>query len=402
MKTVLIISEYNPFHLGHGYQIEDIRSKYGSDTNIIALMSGTITQRGEFAILDKYSRAECAVNAGVNLVLLLPFPYSASSAELFARAGVSIANALGVVDVLAFGSECGDVELLKTVAKNMLSDKFTKTFSGLLLSQKSKTLGHPKLLEIAYREAFDVRIEDGFFTPNNILAIEYIKALISTDSTVEPYTTRRIGTSYSTKKIESGKFQSATAIRNILLDDFNSALDYIPKSSKDIFLRAKETNSFYTDCNSASQAVLSYFCLNAPKLRDDIHDADGGLYNRLINSSYKAKSISHLTELVSTKKYTTARIRRVIWYSFFGVTSSDVKSAPRYTQVLAMDFSGQALLKRIKKTTAFPIVTKPSVELQDEASQKQKNLSDSADMFYELLRQNTTDTPTKSTPFVKK
>ena len=128
MKTVLIISEYNPFHKGHKYQIDDIRKNFGKDTAIIALMSGSYTQRGDVAVMDKFLRAKSAVLEGVNLALLLPFPYSCSSAEFFATAGVSIANSLGIVDVLAFGSECGDVNKIVTVAKNMLSEKFLTAF----------------------------------------------------------------------------------------------------------------------------------------------------------------------------------------------------------------------------------------------------------------------------------
>ena len=124
MKTVAIISEYNPFHSGHEYQIQKIREEFGADTRIIAIMSGNYTQRGEMAIMDKSLRAECAVRCGVNLVLELPFPFSSSSAEFFSRSGVKIAHSLGVVDYLSFGSECGSIEELVNAAKNMSSKEY--------------------------------------------------------------------------------------------------------------------------------------------------------------------------------------------------------------------------------------------------------------------------------------
>ena len=131
MKTVAIISEYNPFHTGHEHQLKSIRRDFGEDTRIIAIMSGNYTQRAETAVLDKYLRAECAVLCGVDLVLELPFPYSSSSAEFFARSGVHIADSIGVVDFLSFGSECGDIESLKRTASISLTDEYKCTLKKL-------------------------------------------------------------------------------------------------------------------------------------------------------------------------------------------------------------------------------------------------------------------------------
>ncbi len=405
MKTALIISEYNPFHKGHKYQIDDIRREFGENTAIISLMSGNYTQRGEIAIADKFTRAECAVREGVNLVLHLPFPFSASSAEFFATAGVEIANAIGVVDILAFGSECGDLDLLKNVAKNMTTGFFVKELSDAINDDNQKNVGYPKLCEKTYNHLFSNKISSEFFTSNNILAIEYIKALIRTNSAINPYTTKRLGAGYNTDHIVNKEFQSASAIRNELHNDLNSALEFIPNNSKIILSNAAAHGNMPCDAERLSSAVLSFFCLNSPSVSCSIHDADGGLYNRLKTASLKATSISTLTKLASTKKYTTARIKRAIWYSFFGVTSSDVRTKPHYTQVLAMDYIGQALLKRIKKTTRFPIITKPSsTDCLDEIALRQKQLSDSADFLFELSKPipSPAETVFKATPFVKK
>ncbi len=405
MKTVLIISEYNPFHLGHKYQIDDIRAKFGEDTAIIALMSGNYTQRGEVAIADKFARAEAAVLSGVNLVLLLPFPYSLSSAEFFATAGVEIANQIGIVDIIAFGSENGDIDRLCEIAENMLSDDFASSLGKLLSSPEHRGIGYPSLCELAYSDAFGKLLSSSFFTPNNILAIEYIKALIKSKSSIIPYTEKRVGAGYNDKKIADTKFQSATAIRNLLNSNIDSASDYIPDYTKNILLREFNNKRFPCDTDKLSAAVLSYFRLSSPTDSCNIHDAEGGLYNRLIAASLKANSITNLTELAATKKYTAARIRRAIWYSFFGVTSSDIKTKPKYTQVLAMDSLGQALLKRIKKTASFPIITKPSADdALSEAALRQKELSDKADFIFELTRPtpSSANAQLTSRPFVKK
>ena len=404
MKTVLIISEYNPFHKGHKYQIDDVRNTFGEDTAIIAVMSGNYTQRGDVAVMDKYLRAECAVRGGVNLVLQLPFPYSTSSAEFFAGAGVEIANRLGIVDVLAFGSENGDVATLSEIANNMHASVFTSALKKAQSDENRKNLGYPKLCELVYNEVFGSELSSSFFAPNNILAIEYLKALKATNSAIIPYTTKRIGAGYNSEAIIDSAYQSATAIRNVLFENTFSAIDYLPISSKETICNALDRNLLPCETEKLSSAILSYFRLSSPTASCNIHDADGGLYNRLIASSIKATSISTLVELASTKKYTTARIKRAMWYSFFGVTSSDVRTPPRYTQVLAMDTVGQALLKRIKKTTDFPIITKPSsTEGLDEIGARQKKLSDNADFIFELSKPSpsSADTVLKAKPFIK-
>ena len=152
MKIAAIITEYNPFHNGHEYQIKKTREILGEDTAIIAIMSGNFTQRGEPAIADKLVRARAAVECGVDLVLELPFPYSMTSAEFFARSGVRIAAKLGIVDYLVFGSECGDIELLSEIAENMMSESF---LSELAKREKTDThRGHAALCELVYKDMY--------------------------------------------------------------------------------------------------------------------------------------------------------------------------------------------------------------------------------------------------------
>lgn len=405
MKTAAIITEYNPFHKGHEYQINKTRELLGEDTAIIAIMSGNFTQRGELAIADKTVRAAAAVLGGVNLVLELPFPYSMSSAEFFARSGVHIATRLGVVDYLVFGSELGDTEKLTEIAENMNSKEFLRKLKELEDSIGNQSLGYPKMCELAYSELFLGSNFSNIFSPNNILALEYIKALINEKSNIKPLSIKRVGAGYNDGFCKEKDFQSASAIREKMAEDAYSALDYLPKSTNSVFLKAIRDGKMPSDTARLDLAVISQFRLNSPSDDVDIHDAGGGLYNRLLAMSEKTTSISSLASLSETKKYTNARIRRAIWNSYFGVTSSDVRTLPTYAQVLALDTVGRSLLQRIKKVSDYYIITKPSSykELSEPAI-RQKELCNKADSVFGLSLKNPNPGafPITFTPYVKK
>ena len=401
MKTVAIISEYNPFHNGHLYQVEKIREEFGTDTAVIAIMSGNYTQRGDIACMDKWARAKAAVGAGVNLVLELPFPYSISSAEFFAKAGVHIADSIGVVDTLSFGSESNDIDELTLAAKRMKTDEFSSALKFALEKGANTDKGYPEIAENTYEELYGVKPPKS--SSNNILALEYIKAIIDKSSSIVPHTILRLGADYNEKNITNKGFQSATAIRDLISDNIDSAKDYVPFCTFDTILSEKECGAFPVDESNLGPAVITKLRLDSPDKNVDIHDAQGGLYNRIKDASLSAHDIPSLQALSVTKKYTNARIKRAIWYSYFGVTSSDVKNPPMYTQLLAMDKIGQALLKKIKKTTSFPILTKPSAKLEDPYAQRQKDLSDKADLVFQLAKPADKDGRSiyRKTPFVK-
>ncbi len=400
MITVAVISEYNPFHSGHEYHINKIREEFGNDTAIIAIMSGNFTQRGDIACIDKLDRARCAVEGGIDLVLEIPFPYSASSAEFFAASGVKIADSLKVVDYLSFGSESGNIQELIAAAKIFCSDEYKEAFDNISLD---KTLGYPQICEKAFKSICQGSgIE---FTPNNILAIEYIKALTLQKSAIVPHTVKRCGASYDETCILEQKHQSAMAIRKFMTYDANSALEYLPKSSKAIVSSLLTKGDAPTDIQKLSPAIISYFRLNPPKQNEDFHDAADGLYNRLYNASFKANDITSLLEYTETKKFTNARLKRAMWNIFFGVTSSDVKMLPLYTQVLAMNKTGMLLLKNSTKSDSFSILTKPSDYGHFNPDQKrQKELADRADSIFDLCKPNPKSgkAALTLTPYIKK
>ena len=402
MKTVAIISEYNPFHNGHLYQIEKIREEFGLDTAIIAIMSSNFTQRGEIAIMDKWARAESAIRCGVNLVLELPFPYSMSSAEFFAKAGVHIAEKTGVVDILAFGSESGDISVLNDTAEKLLSPILNEEISRLSADKSMNNLGYAEIRDIAFKNIFGY--EAPLDSANNILAVEYIKALRTENSSIIPFTIKRTGAAYNDRELSYGSIQSATAIRGLMSQEDASALEFIPKGTAECIFREQASEAFPLNQEALFPAIVTSFTLNFTNDADKLHDIAGGLYNRLKNKSIEATSIQSLVELATTKKYTTARIKRGIWYSLLGVTSSDVKTLPEYTQVLGMDKVGQVLLKKIKKTTSISVLTKPSDSPAVPLAAKQKALSDKADSISQLAKPTPKPIGSiyKRTPFVNK
>lgn len=404
MITVAIITEYNPFHNGHEYQIRKIREEFGEDTRIIAIMSGNYTQRGDTAIMDKALRAECAVTCGVNLVLELPFPFSMASAEFFAKSGVKIADSIGVVDYLSFGSELGSLNVLVQIANNMNTREYKKLLKENLGAKAVQKKGYPEICEHTYRTLFGSIPGEVLSSPNNILALEYIKALIEFNSKIKPHTIKRIGAGFSCESIQNTKYQSATAIRAVMRSDSYSATEYIPNILKNTVLENFENNNFPCDSEKIAAAIISNLRIN-PHPEIEYHDAGGGLYNRLQSASFEANTLSKLTELADTKKYTAARIRRATWFSYFGVTSSEVKELPLYTQVLAMDNVGKSILKEVKKISSFPVITKPSnFGFLSEKAKQQKELSDKADSIFQLTKPKTVSGKLSliTTPYIKR
>lgn len=404
MKTVAIVCEYNPFHNGHLYHIQKIREEFGEDTAIIAIMSGNYTQRGDVAIMDKTARAKCAVLGGANLVLELPFPYSMLSAEFFATAAVSIINDLGCVDIISFGSEDGKIVSIINTATIMQSERFNQELDLLLKDKKYQTYGYPQIIETALKNT-KINSEAIALTPNNILGIEYVKALIRTKSQVKPHTIERICNNYDEENVVAGTIQSASAIRNCLEHDIESAKDYMPYFTNDVLLNEKADGEFPCNLSKISTAIIANFRLNAHDAFDAIQDANGGLYNRLREKSLEANDINAMLNLCETKSYTRSRLRRAMLTSFFGVTSSEAKMKPEYTQVLAFDSVGQAKLKQIKKNGLISVLTKPSsIQGLSSAALLQKKRSDMADSIFELTKPNQPDgkRALRFTPYVKK
>lgn len=364
MKITGIITEYNPFHLGHEFHINISKEKTHADA-IICVMSGNFVQRGIPSIIDKWSRAKMALLGGIDLVIELPTIYSISSAEYFAFGAVSILDSLNMVDSICFGSECGDIEILKELSKILLLEPLE--FKEFLKAELSLGLSFPKARSIAlekYIKNFEeskfsnINIQDILNSSNNILAIEYCKALLKLNSKIDPVTITRVGSNYNDENLNKNSFSSASSIRKIIQEDsLDACIDIIPNYSYEILTKSK-----IADINKMFFYV-KYKLLGDPSFLCNIPDASEGLGNKILNNIGISNSFDELIMLCKSKRYSYTRISRVICQCFLSLTKEDLalsKSRPEYIRILGLNKIGAKLIKEIKNNSNINIVNKVS------------------------------------------
>ncbi|MBQ9802006.1 MAG: nucleotidyltransferase family protein [Clostridia bacterium] len=339
MKHVGIICEYNPFHAGHARLLEHVR---GAKT-VICLMSGNFTQRGEAALLPPVSRAAMAIAGGADLVLELPFPFAAASARHFATAGVRALGALGV-DTLAFGSECGDVGQLRELAARAPEDNYREKTPDVMQNTGDAA---------AYFAALGARISS-----NDILGVEYLRAMLRETPDMQAVTLRRQGAQYRDTVLENGQFPSATALRRALAEG-EDVSEYIPQHARQIFLDAAKRVGF-ADTARLGGAMLAL--LRADGARNgataEIAECGGGLLAHLVKAAFAATDYGTLCRAAATKRYTDGRIRRALLYLLAGVTQADLAAHPVYLRLLAANARGREYLAETARRRIIPVVTK--------------------------------------------
>lgn len=338
---IAVITEYNPFHSGHEYQLAEIRRAF-PDACITAIMGGIFSQRGAPYITTPYVRANAAVNCGADLVLELPFPFSCAPAKIFARAGVEIAAKIGA-DMLAFGSECGNVEALKTTLDHLDGDEIKKEIKKI----GDKTLSKMQLYSIAYKNLYGKECSD---KPNDILGVEYLRAIKNGKYKLTPYTIKRVGDF----KSGEGGFASATSIRrSVGIDGICALTSAVPKKAESIFRDAYEKGLFGADIEKLSSAIL----LKLASASSDTAFSSGGLLSHIKKAASTATSIANLMENTSTKRYTDAEISRCILFSLLDVKTTDLDSPIYYTKLFGATKKGCEILNGISD---IEIITKPS------------------------------------------
>ena len=347
MKNYAVICEYNPFHFGHEYQISKIKEQGGTVT---AVMSGDFCQRGEAAMADKYARARMALAGGADLVLELPFPYSAAGAEKFAFGGVSIISRLGFADALSFGSECGDAEKIKTTAKNALSEEFAAALSESLRENREKPYG------TVYFETYASLFGgDGVFAgSNNILGVAYASEVIKNALSLELTTVKRTGEDYNGG---GAGFASATSIRESAENGICTAKGMMPEYSFDI-LKEEERKGALCKAERFFPVFASFLRTHTAGEISAFAENDASLAARLIKAGENAHSLTELYERAATKKYSPAHVRRALLFAYFGVTDEMLAAPPAYTVLLAANAKGRELLAQARKSADIPIITK--------------------------------------------
>ena len=337
MKTVGIISEYNPFHLGHKKQIDEIRRLYGPDCAVVCLMSGNFVQRGAPAIIDKSLRAKAALLCGADLVLELPVEYALSSAEGFADGGVRILG--GFCDGLCFGAETADAQLLLDTAKALLSEEFPPLLREQLNTGKSFPAARQAALE---QMGLDASILE---SPNNILAVEYCKAILSRTSSMMPIPIHRGGSYHD--ELPDEENPSATAVRKLMLDsrDFKSL---VPAFAAEVFADAP----LHT-LEAGERAILAKLRTMTDEEFETLPYGSEGLWRKFMHACREQATLHGIIAATKSKRYTRTRIDRMVMCAFLGLTERDLSSPVPYVRVLALNDRGRTVLKEARKTGNF-------------------------------------------------
>lgn len=350
MKTVGIICECNPFHGGHEYLMKKARES-GADA-VVCVMSGNFVQRGEAAVLSPHARAEILVSSGADAVFELPFPYAASSAEFFGRAGIEILSRLGI-DEVWFGSESADLDTLLRYAEIADSDAFQAAYA--------EAVEHEGGTASAYFEILSQMANDKTAScePNDILAISYLRAIRKLNAKIRPVTIKREGSGYSEKELVMGAFPSATALRRAWeKNEIESIMPYLPGVCGEVSRREGRAKTAPATLKHATSLVLGMLALTPQKELEEYAGLQGGLAGRLHNAARKATTLDEFFELCATKKYPDARIRRGVLSALLRVKEEDLRAPVSYVRLLAANDIGRAFLAVVRKKSDLCVVTR--------------------------------------------
>lgn len=355
MKIAGIVAEYNPFHTGHAHQIARTKERLGEESAVIAVMSGNWVQQADCAIADKWTRTRLALMGGVDLVLELPTVWAVSTAESFARGAVRILNACGVVDALSFGSECGDAAALKQVAQCLDSGDY----ENLVRERINDGTTFAACRQQAVEELLGEELGRVLSRPNNNLGVEYIRSLNALGSRIEAMTVLREGAAHNSIG-QTANFVSATQIRMELTDgNWDAAEGYLPAGGRAVL----EGNTVArTGLEQVSRAILARLRTMRAEDWEKLPDCGTaeGLPRRLERAGKACTSVEEFFELAKTKRYTRARLCRLVLWAYLGLTAADVPEVLPYIRVLGFNERGREVLRQIKEHACLPIITKPT------------------------------------------
>ena len=367
MSNVLgIIAEYNPFHNGHLYQLNSSKSITNSDYSI-AIISGNFTQRGDVAIVDKWTRAQMALENGIDLVIELPTVYAISSAENFASGAVKILDSLGIVNFLSFGSECNDISILSQVTDVLVDEP--PEYKTLLSHELDKGVSFPKARERALMMYLnDVRrFASVLSSPNNILGIEYLKALKRQKSPMQPIAIQRKDSKYNDDTIPTdSQFASATALRKLCATHHSDILQrFMPEASYNLLSSAMENGNIVKSLSDFDKLIIYTLRKMTTDEIANLPDVSEGLEFAIKSAVNQCNTVSELLSIINTKRYTQTRLQRIFLYAILGITKKDMqlsKVSKPYVRILGFNDKGRELIseisKRNKKLTMISSVKK--------------------------------------------
>ena len=344
--AVGIIAEFNPFHNGHKFILETIKSI--TNERIVAIMSGAFVQRGGIAVTDKLTRARMALLNGADLVIELPVVFSHNTAQKFAMGAVGTLNSTGIIDTLAFGSESGDISSIKKAADILATEPIE--VSDKIKELMASGISYPVARQTAYNRYFNTNI---LSDPNDILAVEYLRACNVLGTNFKPLSIKRTGTGHDSETVTES-IASATEIRRRVSDGENIS-DFMPLPDFEVYDRTR-----------LDTAVISNLRLISPETLSNISEVAEGLENKFIAVSRDVDNVDDLCMAVKSKRYTLSRIRRIAYSSLIGLTKDIADLPPSYIRVLGANENGRALLREMKDKATLPVITKPADYHSDE------------------------------------
>ncbi len=350
-KVLGIIAEYNPFHNGHLYQIEEAKKQTGADY-VIAIMSGNFTQRGNTSLVNKWVKANMALQNAVDIVIELPTIYSISSAENFSEGAIKILDSLKVVDTLCFGTETADFVALNNIANILYNEP--KEYISMLNHELGKGVSYPKARESALMMYLNdiKRYANILSGSNNILAIEYLKALKKLKSDMKPYSIQRKKVYYNDEKIVD-EFASSTAIRKLVArEQYDELRKVVPKDSYILLGEEIKRGNIVIDIVKFEKEIL--YQLRSMSLSEiaQLPDVSEGLEHAIKSAVDSCNNIIDLINIIKTKRYTQTRIQRILLYALLRINKKDMANAKKvvpYTRILGLNKKGKLLLSEICK-----------------------------------------------------
>ena len=346
MVVAGVIAEYNPFHLGHAHHLRETRRR--GATHIVAVMSGHFVQRGEPALLDKWTRTQAALLGGADLVLELPLPYAMATAQRFAFGAVAALDALGCVDLLSFGSECADLQLLQAGERLLQGEEIRPHLAGFF----AQGYPFPKARQLAAQALGQEELIPLLTKANDILAMEYLAQLKKVGSSIEPLAIPRMGAGHDACT-PSGGFASASWLREQITGGQPWA-EMVPPQAAALYSQALEDGRGPVTLKALEKPILTTMRCLTPQGVQDLPDLSEGLENRLL-AARGACSLEELFGQIKTKRYPLARIRRLVLSAFLGIPEGLSSQRPPYLQVLGANERGFQLLSRAKGTATVPL-----------------------------------------------
>ena len=348
-KVVGIIAEYNPFHNGHSYHIQNTKLLTGADF-VVAVMTGNFTQRGNTSVVDKWEKTKMALNGGADLVIELPTIYSISSAENFANGAIKILNTLGIVDSISFGMEADDISTLNNISNVLYMEP--PEYKAILEHELGKGSSFPKARENALMMYLNdiKRYANVLKGSNNILAIEYLKALKKQKSNLVPIGVKREKVYYNSTKIID-EYASATGIRNLLLhNQLEEVRKVVPAKTYNLLLNNIRQGTYVLDITTYNNEIIYKLRSMSVKEIANLPDVSEGLEYLIKDASNKTNNLIELINKVKSKRYTQTRVQRILLYALLGITKKDMEISKKmtpYIRVLGCSENGKILLSQI-------------------------------------------------------